>query len=117
MPDTIKLDTLKVSQAFEKEANRMKDGDHSRFLPGFTDLRIVSNYDTVPGAHVDSWDDCYIATRLRDGKVYGYVHSTWSESLSDNPFTVINGVPSSQTVTFVEMVQKTVTLSYFTPVK
>lgn len=117
MSDSIKLDTLNVARAFKEEAGKLTDGQHSKFLPGFTDLRIIHN-DSLPGVYASEWDTYYIATRLRDGKVYGYIDHDFSDNWSKvTPFKVDDWNPASRQVLFVEMAAKTVTVTYYSPIK
>jgi hypothetical protein len=69
--NTIKLNEHDLYRAFELEAGKLEPGQPSRFLPGFTDVRIFEDYTFNFSGHVKVW---HVATRIRDGKTYGLMY-------------------------------------------
>lgn len=108
MGATIKVDRLKALNAFNQEAGKLTDGELSRYLPGFTAVRVVRQYADreLPSDYSLA---IYLATRVRDGKTYGIVVQEWTESLnSQNPF-----FRGEDKVELYEIIEKTKTVSYY----
>lgn len=101
MGASIKVDRINAGKAFEQEANRLATGELSRFLPGFTAIRVVHENSGFSGGSRIT----YLATRVRDGKLYGFQIVEAADSLFDgNPFTQLHCPP---TITLNELVEKT----------
>jgi hypothetical protein len=108
MGERIKLKIGNVKRAFDAEAGRLSNGEPSRYLPGFTQLEVISeNSRTVN----ESWNVYYVAKRIRDNKLYGY---TFRDSFHSyyGAFYRARTNPD-ETVVFVEMEKKTYTVTYF----
>ena len=69
--NTIKLKEHDLYRAFELEAGKLEPGQPSRFLSGFTDVRIFEDYTFNFAGTVKMW---HVATRIRDGKTYGIMY-------------------------------------------
>lgn len=108
MGSTLKVDRISAGRAFKEEAGKLSSGEISRFLPGFTDLKIVTEFSKLPSEYSNVF---YLATRVRDGKLYGVKVVEWSGSRSSqNPFREnISGTK----ITLQEIVEKTKTVIYY----
>lgn len=108
MGSTIKVDRINAGRAFKEEAHKLDSGELSRFLPGFTDLKIITEFSNLPSEYTNVF---YLATRVRDGKLYGVKVVEWSESWSSqNPFQKSY---SGTKITLHEVVEKTKTVTYY----
>jgi len=108
MGSTIKVDRTNARRAFEKEAGKLASGELSRYLPGFTDLKVITEFSNLPSEYTNVF---YLATRVRDGKLYGVKIVEWSESWSSqNPFR--ESLIGTK-ITLHEVVEKTKTVTYY----
>lgn len=107
MTNTIKLNAHDIERAFNTESGKLRNGEHSRFLPGFTALETVESY--VTG--LEEWKVWFVATRLRDGKTYGY---EFTRNFYNSGFS---SKFSSENVVFSEMVRKTYEVVYYEEAK
>jgi len=108
MGSTIKVDRINAGRAFKEEAGKLASGEISRFLPGFTDLKVVTEFSNLPSDYSNVF---YLATRVRDGKLYGAKVVEWVEARSSqNPFR--ESIPGTK-ITLHEIVEKTKTVVYY----
>jgi len=108
---TIKVDRDLARKAFTEESGKLRDGELSRHLPGFTAIETVGENTSVMST---MWYVWYVATRVRDGKTYGFRHTydVDTEWLVD-PFRSFH----NDKLTLTEMVQKTKTVVFYETAK
>lgn len=101
MGGSIKLKTENVKKAFEKEVFKLKDGEQSRYLPGFTALEKVEGSNNYSG----DWDVWYVGVRIRDGKTYGWhrvegFHDYYGPFASQGEYMVFKEMVKKEVVTY-----------------